>query len=347
MLNFELTRSRFRDLTGTTLWEGADLNTPYHFGLQLAELTRRPEESDAGETMSGRHYVAFSFTASANIFSRQHSDRVEVTAQVSTLFTLLLSVLAFFRFAKTQVENLTDNAIMYLANKKKFPVPKDVQHRVRVLEERLKDPLGSGAVRSEQDGGATAAAAAAGGAHGSQRRQSRRLSMMLSREADVAAEAGDIEMVSVPNPMARHGNRLDDGGAERGKTSRTNETIELFRTEMELMNVKLAQQQSEMAQQRQHLEQRVEQQRQQLEQRVEQERQQVEQERRQLEQRVEQQRQQIDRLMAIVESTTFSTAGRAGEDNTSHLPEGWTALKSEEGETYYQKPDGSVTWDLP
>ena len=102
------------------------------------------------------------------------------------------------------------------------------------------------------------------------------------------------------------------------------------------MNVKLAQQQSEMAQQRQQ----NEEQRQQLEQRVEQERQ-------QLEQRVEQQRQQIDRLMAIVESTTFSTAGRAGEDNTSHLPEGWTALKSEEGETYYQKPDGSVTWDLP
>ena len=149
--------------------------------------------------------------------------------------------------------------------------------------------------------------------------------MMLSREADVAAEAGDIEMVSVPNPMARHGNRLDDGGAERGKTSRTNETIELFRTEMELMNVKLAQQQSEMAQQRQ----------------------QNEEQRQQLEQRVEQQRQQIDRLMAIVESTTFSTAGRTGEDNTSHLPEGWTALKSEEGETYYQKPDGSVTWDLP
>ena len=91
------------------------------------------------------------------------------------------------------------------------------------------------------------------------------------------------------------------------------------------MNVKLAQQQSEMAQQRQ----------------------QNEEQRQQLEQRVEQQRIQIDRLMAIVESTTFSTAGRAGEDNTSHLPEGWTALKSEEGETYYQKPDGSVTWDLP
>ena len=316
MLNFELTRSRFRDITGTTLWEGADLNEPYRFGLQLTELTRRPEESDAGETTSGRHYVAFSFTASANIFSRQHSDRVEVTAQVSTLFTLLLSVLAFFRFAKTQVENLTDNAIMYLADKKKFPVPKDVQHRVRVLEERLKDPLGSGAVRSEQDGGATAAAAAAGGAHGSQRRQSRRLSRLLSREA--ADEAGDIEMVSVPNPVAQHMELLDDGGNGSSKITRLNATVKQLQKEMGLLNVKLAQQQDEMAQQR-----------------------------RQMEHQMEQQRQQNARLMAIVESTTISTGTKAVEDNTSYLPQGWTALESEDGETYYEKPDGSVTWDPP
>ena len=170
---------------------------------------------------------------------------------------------------------------------------------------------------------------------------------MLSREADVADEAGDIEMVSVPNPMARHGNRLDDGGAERGKTSKTNETIELFRTEMELMNVKLAQQQSEMAQQRQQNEEQRQQLEQRVEQRVEQERQQVEQERQQLEQRVEQQRQQIDRLMAIVESATFSTVVSAVKNETLYLPEGWTALKTEEGKTYYKKPDGSTTWDRP
>ena len=110
--------------------------------------------------------------------------------------------------------------------------------------------------------------------------------MMLSREADVAAEAGDIEMVSVPNPMARHGNRLDDGGAERGKTSRTNETIELLRTEVGLLNVKLAQQQSEMSQQRQQNEQQrrhMEQQQQQME---------------QMEQRVENQQRQIANLAA-------------------------------------------------
>ena len=152
---------------------------------------------------------------------------------------------------------------------------------------------------------------------------------MLSHEAEVAAAEGDIEMVSVPNPMARHGNRLDDGGAERGKTSRTNETIQLLRTEMKLMNVKLAQQQGEMAQQRQQLEQRLEQQRKQSEQ-----------ERQQL-------RKQIDRLMAIVESATFSTVVSAVKNETLYLPEGWTALKTEEGKTYYKKPDGSTTWDRP
>ena len=145
--------------------------------------------------------------------------------------------------------------------------------------------------------------------------------MMLSREADVAAEAGDIEMVSVPNPMARHRDLLDDGDTGGGKTLRTNETVKRLQTEVGLLNVKLAQQQSEMAQQQQQ-QQRVE-------------------------QRVEQQRQQIDRLMAIVESATFSTVVSAVKNETLYLPEGWTALKTEEGKTYYKKPDGSTTWDRP
>ena len=87
----------------------------------------------------------------------------------------------------------------------------------------------------------------------------------------------DIEMVGVPNPMARHRDLLDDGDTGGGKTLRTNETVKRLQTEVGLLNAKLAQQQSEMAQQRQHLEQRVEQQRQQLEQRVEQQRKQIDQ----------------------------------------------------------------------
>jgi hypothetical protein len=326
MLNFELTRSRFRDITGTTLWEGADLNKPYRFGLQLTELTRRPEESEKGTT-SGRHYVVFSFTASANIFSRQHSDRVETTAQVSTLFTLLLSVLAFFRFAKTQVEDLTDNAIMYLADKKKFPVPKDVQHRVRVLEERLKDPLGT-------------AAAAAGGAHGSQRRQSRRLSRLLSHDAELAAaRGGEIEMVSMQNPMARDTELPDEGGNDGNGKTRPNATVKQLQAEMRLLK---AQQREEAARQRQEMAQQREEaarQRQEIaRQREEAARQQQE---------MAQQQQQIAHLMAIVESTTVYSGAGAVEDDTSSLPEGWKALKTEDGRTYYEKPDRTTTWDPP
>jgi hypothetical protein len=270
--------------------------------------------------------VAFSFTASANIFSRQHSDRVEVTAQVSTLFTLLLSVLAFFRFAKTQVENLTDNAIMYLADKKKFPVPKDVQHRVRVLEERLEDNLGSEIERSGHDGGATAAAAAAGGANGSQRRQSRRLSRLLSHDAELAAaRGGEIEMLSVPNPMARDTELPDEGGNDGNGKTRTNATVKQLQAEMRLLK---AQQREEAARQRQEM----------AQQREEAARQRQE---------MAQQRQQIARLMAIVESTTVYSGARAVEDDTSSLPEGWKALKTEDGKTYYEKPDHSTTWDLP
>ena len=125
-------------------------------------------------------------------------------------------------------------------------------------------------------------------------------------------------MVSVPNPVAQHMELLDDGGNESSKITRLNATVKQLQKEMGLLNVKLAQQQDEMAQQR-----------------------------RQMEHQMEQQRQQNARLMAIVESTTISTGTKAVEDNTSYLPQGWTALESEDGETYYEKPDGSVTWDLP
>ena len=262
------------------------MNKPYQYGLQLVKLTKRLEESSTG-MKSGRHYVGFSFSVSANVFSRQYSDRVEATAQVSTLFTLLLSVLAFFRFAKTQVENLTDTAIMYLAEKKRFPVPKDVQHRIRVLEEQLVDPPDSTTAGIGQEGGATAAASAARGPHGSQRR-SRRLSMLLSHEAGGPAAGGDIEMVSVLNPVARLRDLLDVSDTGGGETLRTNETVKRLQTEVRLLNVKLAQQQSEMAQQQQQ-QQRVEQR---MEQQMEQQRQQM-----------EQQRQQIARLATRYEMT--------------------------------------------
>ena len=78
--------------------------------------------------------------------------------------------------------------------------------------------------------GATAAAAAAEEPHGSQRRPSRRLLMLLSHEAGVAAAGRDIEMVNVPNPVARQRGLLDDGGIGSGKTSTTNETVKLLQS---------------------------------------------------------------------------------------------------------------------
>lgn len=327
MLNFELTRSRFRDITGTTLWGGADLNKPYRFGLQLVELPRRLEESGP---LSGRHYVAFSFASSANIFSRQHSDHVEATAQVSTLFTLLLSVLAFFRFAKTQVENLIDNVIVYLAEKKKIPVPKDVQRRVRVLEERPVD-----------DPGAGRGVGSRGVPHQSRRRPSRRLSRLLSHDAGFAATGGEIEMVSVSNPMARGAELPEEGGSGLSKM-RTNARVEQLQAEVGLLNAKLAQQQSDAARQREE----VARQREEVARQQEELARQREELARQREEAARQ-RQEMSRLMAIVESTVVSSSVGAAEDGTSSLPEGWKALKTEDGKTYYEKPDHSTTWDLP
>ena len=33
--------------------------------------------------------------------------------------------------------------------------------------------------------------------------------------------------------------------------------------------------------------------------------------------------------------------------SSAALPEGWKDLKTEDGRTYFQKPDGSATWELP
>ena len=180
--------------------------------------------------------MEFSFAVSANIYSRQHSDRTEATAQVSTLFTLLLSVLAFFRLVKTQAENLIDNAIMYLAEKKKFPLPKDVQRRVRVLEERPVDP---------PDVGRGGGGGSRGVPHGSQRRPSRRLSRLLSHDAELAAaRGGEIEMVSMQNPMARDTELPDEGGSDGNGKTRTNATVKQLQAEMRLLK---AQQREEAA----------------------------------------------------------------------------------------------------
>ena len=150
--------------------------------------------------------------------------------------------------------------------------------------------------------------------------------MLLSHDAELAAaRGGEIEMVSIQNPMVRDTELPDEGGNDGNGKTRPNATVKQLQAEMRLLK---AQQREEAARQRQEMAQQ---------------RQEMAQQR----QEMAQQRQQIARLMAIVESTTVYSGARAVEDDTSSLPEGWKALKAEDGRTYYEKPDHTTTWYLP
>ena len=128
-------------------------------------------------------------------------------------------------------------------------------------------------------------------------------------------------MVSMQNPMVRDTELPDEGGNDGNGKKRTNATVKQLQAEVGLLNVKLAQQQGEVAQQRE--------------------------EAAQLREELARQRQEMSRLMAIVESTVVSSSVGAAEDGISSLPEGWKALKTEDGRTYYEKPDRTTTWDPP
>ena len=131
-------------------------------------------------------------------------------------------------------------------------------------------------------------------------------------------------MVSVSNPMTRGAELPEEGGSGLSKT-RTNATVKQLQAEMGLLNVKLAQQQTQQREEVDRLREEAAQQREEL----------------------ARQRQEMSRLMAIVESTVVSSSVGAAEDGISSLPEGWKALKTEDGKIYYEKPDHSTTWDLP
>ena len=118
-------------------------------------------------------------------------------------------------------------------------------------------------------------------------------------------------MVSIQNPMVRDTELPDEGGNDGNGKTRPNATVKQLQAEVRRLK---AQQREEAARQRQEM---------------------------------AQQQQQIARLMAIVESTTVYSGARAVEDDTSSLPEGWKALKAEDGRTYYEKPDRTTTWDPP
>ena len=150
-VNFELTRSRYSDIRRTGLWdEEFSSGVAYHYGLQLTKLKKALVEGSS--TMENQvHYVALNFEASDNIYTIQYSDQQSFTSQISSLFTLLLSFLALFRFVKSYTELMIDNAYVYLCERRDVPLPDDVHHRTCVLEERLGE-LGDGGVKGMGQG---------------------------------------------------------------------------------------------------------------------------------------------------------------------------------------------------
>ena len=196
-VNFELTRSRYSDIRRTGLWdEEVSSGVAYRYGLQLTKLKKAlVEGSSAMESQV--HYVALNFEASDNIYTIQYSDQQTFTSQISSLFTLLLSFLALFRFVKSYTELMIDNAYVYLCERRDVPLPEDVHHRTCVLEERLGE-LGDGGVKGMGRG-----------FDKRKKRASRRMSAFLFQEEDKLEK--EVELVSIENPMGR---KVDSGSGE-------------------------------------------------------------------------------------------------------------------------------------
>ena len=92
-------------------------------------------ESATG-SRTGKHYLSFNFETTGSVFTQELSDKVDLESQLSRLFTLLLSILALFRFVKMYAELVIDHACLYLSGLRGIPVSEDVKERINILEER-------------------------------------------------------------------------------------------------------------------------------------------------------------------------------------------------------------------
>ena len=184
-VNFELTRSRYSDIRRVGLWgnQVSSNDVPYRYGLQLSKLKKSLVE-DTIAIGKQTHYLALNFEASDNVYTIQYTDQQSFASQVSSMFTLLLSFLALFRFVKSYTELMIDNAYVCLSERRDVPLPDDVHHRTCVLEERLGDLGGRGEGLHQ-------------GLQERNRRASRRMSAFLSQEDDQK----EVELVSIENPM--------------------------------------------------------------------------------------------------------------------------------------------------
>ena len=190
-INFQLTRSRYQNKVRPSPLSFQAGKEPFRYGLQLTELERIPVESSTA-SRTGKHYVTFRFETTDSVFTKEDSDKVDLASQLSRLFTLLLSVLAFFRFVKMYVELVTDNVCLYISGVRGTPVPEDVRQRINVLEERHADDEDIG--ESSMLGNISV------------KEPSRRVSLLMSLEGGhkSSEELGDgtgIELRSMENPM--------------------------------------------------------------------------------------------------------------------------------------------------
>ena len=187
-VNFELTRSRYRDSRRVgLLGEQVASDVPYRYGLQLSKLKRLLVEDIGMDEQV--HYLAFNFEASDNVYTVEYSDQQSFASQISGMFTFLLSSLALFRFVKSYAELVIDNAYVYLCERRGVPLPEDVHHRTCVLEERLED-LGDRGI-----GGMGSVL------HKGKKRISRRVLAFLSGEAGNLRK--QVELVGIENPMSQ------------------------------------------------------------------------------------------------------------------------------------------------
>ena len=191
MINFQLTRSMYQDKSRPSLLSFEERAKSDYYGIQLTALEKVPVES-VTTTQTGKHFLSFNFKTTDSVFTLKREDMVSLDAQFSRLFTLLLSTLALFRFVKVYAELLTDNICLYWSSARGTPVPHDVRHRIRVLEEHHEgENLRMDHVEAEVGQGGVRVNA------------SHRLTMLTSQENRKESEevkVGHVELVSVENP---------------------------------------------------------------------------------------------------------------------------------------------------
>ena len=336
-VNFELTRSRYRDSRRVGLWgEQVASDVPYRYGLQLSKLKRLLVEDRGMDEQV--HYLAFNFEASDNVYTVEYSDQQSFASQISGMFTFLLSSLALFRFVKSYAELVIDNAYVYLSERRGVPLPEDVHHRTCVLEERLED-LGSGGI-----GGMGSVL------HKGKKRTSRRVLAFLSGEAGNLKKS--VELVGIENPMSQsskadckssegeHSGSVEAELLENPMVEKVEELKDAADADVKVLMKRILMNYERMRRDND---------------RMRRDNDRMRKDNGMLRKQVVSLDATVSRLVSIVEGTGDDNLKKksaveeekerkAGEGS---LPFGWQVFQTVDGSVYYCGPDGRTTWEPP